>query len=54
MESMHELAITENLLKIALEHAEKAGASSVTDLHVVMGELSSIVDDSVQFLGNHL
>lgn len=46
---MHELAITESILKIALQHAEIAGASRVTDLHVVMGELSSIVDDSVQF-----
>jgi len=46
---MHELAVTESLLKIALQHAENAGASRVTDLHIVVGELSSIVDDSVQF-----
>jgi hydrogenase nickel incorporation protein HypA/HybF len=46
---MHELAVTESMLKIALQHAENAGASSVTDLHVVMGDLSSIVDDSIQF-----
>jgi hydrogenase nickel incorporation protein HypA/HybF len=46
---MHELAVTESLLKIALQHAEKASATGVTDLYVVMGELSSIVDDSVQF-----
>jgi hydrogenase nickel incorporation protein HypA/HybF len=46
---MHELSITEHLLEITLRHAEAAGAARVTDLHLVVGELSSIVDDSVQF-----
>ncbi|HJS17619.1 MAG TPA: hydrogenase maturation nickel metallochaperone HypA [Anaerolineales bacterium] len=46
---MHELSITESLLKIALQHAETADASRVTDLYIVMGELSSMVDDSIQF-----
>ena len=46
---MHELAVTESVLKIALQHAEKANAKRVTDLHIVMGELSSMVDDSIQF-----
>ena len=46
---MHELAITESILNIALRHAEQAGAARVTDLHLVVGQLSSIVDDSVQF-----
>jgi hydrogenase nickel incorporation protein HypA/HybF len=46
---MHELAITESLLKLALGHAEKADAKRITDLHIVMGELSSMVDDSIQF-----
>lgn len=46
---MHELPVTESLLKIALQHAEKANAQRVTDLHIVMGELSSMVDDSIQF-----
>jgi len=46
---MHELAVTQNLLKIALEHAEKANAREVTGLNVVIGELSSMVDDSIQF-----
>ncbi len=46
---MHELAITENILNVALEHAEKVRAIRVTRLHLVLGELSSVVDDSVQF-----
>jgi hydrogenase nickel incorporation protein HypA/HybF len=46
---MHELAVTESLLKLSLQHAEKANATRITDLHIVMGELSSMVDDSIQF-----
>lgn len=46
---MHELAVTQSILKIALDHAEKAQAQRITDLHIVVGELSSMVDDSVQF-----
>ncbi|MBL8063502.1 MAG: hydrogenase maturation nickel metallochaperone HypA [Anaerolineales bacterium] len=46
---MHELAVTQSLLKIALEHAEKANAKQVTALSIVIGELSSMVDDSIQF-----
>ena len=46
---MHELAITEDILRIAVEHAERAHARQVTDINIVIGELSSVVDDSVQF-----
>jgi hydrogenase nickel incorporation protein HypA/HybF len=46
---MHELTITESLLEIVLRHADKAGAHRVRDLFLVIGQLSSIVDDSVQF-----
>ena len=46
---MHELAVTESLLKIALQHAEKANARHVTDLNIVIGDLASMVDDSIQF-----
>ena len=45
---MHEMAITANILHIALSVAEKAGASRVTGITLVIGELSSILDDSVQ------
>ena len=46
---MHELAITEQILHIALEHAERAGAQRITGIRLVVGDLSSVVDDSVQF-----
>ena len=46
---MHELAVTENILSIVTRHAGDSKASKVTDIHLVIGQLSSIVDDSVQF-----
>ena len=46
---MHELAVTESILSIAEKHALQAEASRVTDIHIVIGKLASIVDDSVQF-----
>lgn len=46
---MHELAVTESIRDIALRHAQAAGAKRVTDVYLVIGRLSSIVDDSVQF-----
>jgi hydrogenase nickel incorporation protein HypA/HybF len=46
---MHELAVTQSVLEIALRHAHKAGAGRVTDLYLVIGQLSSIVDDSIAF-----
>lgn len=46
---MHELGITQNLLNLALEHAVPAGVKQITALHLVIGELSSVVDESVQF-----
>lgn len=46
---MHELAVTESLLEIALRHGRSAGARRVTDLYLVIGQLSTYVDDSVQF-----
>ena len=41
--------MTESLLKIAVEHAEKANARRVTDLNIVIGDLASMVDESIQF-----
>ena len=46
---MHELMVTESLLEIALRHAQDAEAGRITDLYLVIGELSSVIDDSVQF-----
>ena len=46
---MHELSVTESILEIVLRHGRNAGATTVTDLFLVVGELSTIVDESVQF-----
>ncbi len=46
---MHELAVTESMLEIALRHARAQNARRITSLYLVIGKWSSIVDDSVQF-----
>ena len=51
---MHELPVTESILKIVLESAQKNKATAVTDITLTIGSLSSIVDDSVQFYWDHI
>ena len=46
---MHELAVTENLLEISIRHAQEAGATRITGIYIVIGQIASTVDDSVQF-----
>ena len=46
---MHEMAVTQSILEIAIEHARQAGASRITQINLVVGELSGVVDDAVQF-----
>jgi hydrogenase nickel incorporation protein HypA/HybF len=46
---MHELSVTESILEIALRHANQSSAKRITNLYLVIGQLASIVDDSVQF-----
>jgi len=46
---LHELAVTENILKIAVEHGQRAGAGRITAIHLVIGGLSGFVDDAIQF-----
>ena len=46
---MHELTVTESILEISLRHAANANAKRITHLYLVIGQLASIVDDSVQF-----
>ena len=44
---MHELAVTENILSIALEKATTS--SKIIKINLIIGELSAIVDECVEF-----
>ena len=46
---MHELSVTQAILQVVLDHAQKAGAGRIQRINLVVGELSGIVGDSVQF-----
>lgn len=46
---MHELAITQSMIDIVLEQAEKAGAKRIKTINLVIGELSGFVEESVKF-----
>jgi len=46
---MHELAVTQSILEIALRHAQDSQAERITDLYITIGQWASTVDDSVQF-----
>jgi len=46
---MHELAITQNMLDLVLGEAEKAEAKSVGKINLVLGEMTGVVERSVQF-----
>lgn len=46
---MHELPATRGMLDVALEAAREAGADRILSIAVVVGDLTSFVDDSIQF-----
>ncbi len=46
---MHELAVTQGILDVVIDVAKQNGHRRVTLIELVVGELSSIVDDSIQF-----
>ena len=46
---MHELAITQSMFDIVLKHAEEARAKRVIKINLVIGEMTGVVGDSVQF-----
>jgi len=46
---VHELSITGQLLDITLEHAEKAMASRVLKINLVIGDLTGFSEESIKF-----
>jgi hydrogenase nickel incorporation protein HypA/HybF len=46
--SMHELPITESILKIVLKHAEINNVRKVIAIHLQVGKLSDLEDDWIQ------
>lgn len=46
---MHELPVTQGILNLALETAQQHGARRIMAIDLVIGAMSSIVDDSIQF-----
>ena len=46
---LHEYAITESILEIVQAEAARAGAGSVDEITLVVGELTTFVDSSIEF-----
>ncbi|HEY0672046.1 MAG TPA: hydrogenase maturation nickel metallochaperone HypA [Longimicrobiales bacterium] len=46
---MHELPATRGILALALDTARAAQAERISSIDILIGEMTSIVDDSVQF-----
>lgn len=46
---MHELSVTESMLSVVLRHAEASRAKEVTRINMVLGEMSSVMEESVKF-----
>jgi len=46
---VHELAVTQHVLDVVLRHAGASAASRVTRVELVIGDMTSFVDDSIEF-----
>lgn len=51
---MHEFGITQNILSIALSHAEKEGANKILKISLKIGEMTQIVDECIRFYFDQL
>jgi len=51
---MHELGVTQSILDITLNKGDEAQASKVTEVNLVVGELSGFVPDCIEFYFNLL
>jgi hydrogenase nickel incorporation protein HypA/HybF len=46
---MHELAVTQSILDIAMRYAQQAGAQRILAVNLTLGELTGFMDQSIQF-----
>jgi len=46
---MHELSVTEGLIRIVVDEAKSRNIKKISRINLVIGELNSIIDESVQF-----
>jgi hydrogenase nickel incorporation protein HypA/HybF len=46
---MHELPVTQGIIDVAIDASRRNGSRRITAIDLVIGDLSSIIDDSVQF-----
>lgn len=46
---MHEQSIVESMLAVALENAERANASRILKINLIVGDLSGVVDEAMNF-----
>ena len=46
---MHELSITQQMLDMAVKKAEETGATTIKQINLVIGDMSNVMDDCVQF-----
>lgn len=45
---MHEYSVTKSIINTVVEEANKAGAVKIIEIRLVIGDLSTIIDESVQ------
>lgn len=46
---MHELAITEGIIRAAIPEAERHGAKRILEIHLKIGELSGVLPECIQY-----
>jgi hydrogenase nickel incorporation protein HypA/HybF len=46
---MHELSVTQNIINISVEEAEKHNAKRVKEIRIKVGELSGLIPESIQY-----
>ncbi len=51
---MHELAVTEGIVKVALKYAEQSNAQKVVGIRLRIGEMSHILEDMLVKMFHHL